>query len=76
MLGTLLAGTEESPGEMVIYKGRSYKVYRGMGSLGAMQDGSKDRYFQDKEDEIKNWYQKALKDGFLIKARCRIPSIN
>jgi IMP dehydrogenase len=53
MLGTLLAGTEESPGEMVIYKGRSYKVYRGMGSLGAMQDGSKDRYFQDKEDEIK-----------------------
>lgn len=53
MLGTLLAGTEESPGEMEIYKGRSYKVYRGMGSLGAMQDGSKDRYFQEREDEVK-----------------------
>ena len=53
MLGTLLAGTEESPGEMEIYKGRSYKVYRGMGSLGAMQEGSKDRYFQEREDEVK-----------------------
>lgn len=46
MLGGLLAGTEESPGEFEIYKGRSYKVYRGMGSVGAMQEGSKDRYFQ------------------------------
>ncbi|MBM7854076.1 IMP dehydrogenase [Desulfohalotomaculum tongense] len=48
MLGSLLAGTEESPGEIEIYQGRSYKVYRGMGSLGAMKKGSKDRYFQDK----------------------------
>lgn len=47
MLGSLLAGTEESPGEMEIYQGRSFKVYRGMGSLGAMACGSKDRYFQE-----------------------------
>ena len=46
MLGSLLAGTQEAPGEMVLYQGRSYKVYRGMGSLGAMSQGSKDRYFQ------------------------------
>ncbi|MFP4015503.1 MAG: IMP dehydrogenase [Halanaerobiales bacterium] len=53
MLGSLLAGTEESPGEFEIYKGRSYKVYRGMGSMGAMQEGSKDRYFQEQEEEVK-----------------------
>jgi len=47
MIGSLLAGTEESPGEMEIYQGRSFKVYRGMGSLGAMAAGSKDRYFQE-----------------------------
>jgi len=47
MIGSLLAGTEESPGEVEIYQGRSYKVYRGMGSLGAMKDGSGDRYFQE-----------------------------
>lgn len=47
MIGSLFAGTEESPGETVIYKGRSFKVYRGMGSLGAMAAGSKDRYFQE-----------------------------
>ena len=47
MLGNLLAGTEESPGETVIYQGRSYKEYRGMGSLAAMEHGSKDRYFQE-----------------------------
>lgn len=47
MLGSLFAGTEESPGEIEIYKGRSFKVYRGMGSLGAMEQGSKDRYFQE-----------------------------
>jgi IMP dehydrogenase len=46
MVGSLLAGTEESPGETVLYQGRTYKVYRGMGSLGAMADGSADRYFQ------------------------------
>ena len=52
MLGSLLAGCEESPGEMEIYQGRSYKVYRGMGSLGAMKEGSKDRYFQENEAKL------------------------
>jgi IMP dehydrogenase len=51
MLGSLFAGTEEAPGETELYQGRSYKSYRGMGSLGAMQDGSSDRYFQDAEGE-------------------------
>ncbi len=51
MLGSLFAGTEESPGEIELYQGRSYKSYRGMGSLGAMQTGSADRYFQDAEGE-------------------------
>jgi IMP dehydrogenase len=51
MLGSLFAGTEESPGEIELYQGRSYKVYRGMGSLGAMQQGSSDRYFQELEAE-------------------------
>jgi len=53
MGGSLFAGTEEAPGETIIYEGRKFKVYRGMGSLGAMQMGSKDRYFQDVEDDIK-----------------------
>ena len=47
MMGSMLAGCEEAPGEMEIYQGRSYKVYRGMGSLGAMAKGSSDRYFQN-----------------------------
>jgi len=51
MIGSLLAGTEESPGEFEIYQGRSYKVYRGMGSLGAMKEGSRDRYFQEREQK-------------------------
>ncbi|MDD2513470.1 MAG: IMP dehydrogenase [Proteiniphilum sp.] len=53
MMGSLLAGTEESPGETIIFNGRKFKSYRGMGSLSAMQQGSKDRYFQDVEDDIK-----------------------
>ncbi len=52
MLGGLLAGTEEAPGEIELYQGRSFKSYRGMGSLGAMQKGSKDRYFQDNEANV------------------------
>jgi IMP dehydrogenase len=52
MLGGLLAGTEESPGEKVLYEGRSFKMYRGMGSIEAMKEGSKDRYFQDAEEEL------------------------
>ncbi len=52
MLGNLLAGTEEAPGEMIIYQGKNYKSYRGMGSLGAMQSGSKDRYFQQNAKKL------------------------
>ena len=54
MIGSLLAGTEESPGEVFLYQGRSYKSYRGMGSLAAMEKGSSERYFQqDNEDKLK-----------------------
>lgn len=53
MIGSMFAGLEESPGEKVLYEGRRYKMYRGMGSLSAMKEGSKDRYFQDVEDDIK-----------------------
>ena len=53
MIGSLLAGTEEAPGDVIIYEGRRFKSYRGMGSIEAMEDGSKDRYFQDVEDDIK-----------------------
>lgn len=52
MIGSLFAGTEESPGEIEIYQGRSYKVYRGMGSLGAMKEGSSDRYFQEGQEKL------------------------
>ena len=51
MIGSLFAGTEESPGEQILYQGRTYKVYRGMGSVGAMKLGSRDRYFQGTRDE-------------------------
>jgi IMP dehydrogenase len=53
MIGSLLAGTDEAPGEMIIYEGRKFKTYRGMGSLEAMEDGSKDRYFQDTESDAR-----------------------
>lgn len=53
MIGSLLAGTEEAPGEIIIYEGRKFKTYRGMGSVEAMESGSKDRYFQDAEDDVK-----------------------
>jgi len=59
MIGGLFAGVDESPGEKVLYEGRSYKVYRGMGSIEAMKAGSKDRYFQDAEDDI----QKLVPEG-------------
>jgi IMP dehydrogenase len=51
MIGSIFAGTDESPGEMILYQGRSYKVYRGMGSLGAMKEGARDRYFQEGVEE-------------------------
>lgn len=53
MIGSLLAGTEEAPGQVILYEGRKFKSYRGMGSVEAMEEGSKDRYFQDAEDDIK-----------------------
>ena len=53
MMGSVFAGVEESPGETIIYEGRKFKEYRGMGSIGAMTQGSSDRYFQDVEDDIK-----------------------
>ncbi|MBX2989564.1 MAG: IMP dehydrogenase [Bacteroidetes bacterium] len=59
MIGGLFAGVDESPGEKVLYEGRSYKIYRGMGSLSAMKEGSRDRYFQDAEDDI----QKLVPEG-------------
>ncbi len=59
MVGSLLAGADESPGETVLYQGRAYKVYRGMGSLGAMKDGSKDRYFQEDISD----YEKFIPEG-------------
>jgi IMP dehydrogenase len=60
MIGSLLAGTEESPGELEIYKGRSYKVYRGMGSVSAMKQGSKDRYFQEDETEAEKFVPEGI----------------
>ncbi len=52
MMGSMFAGVDESPGETIIFESRKYKSYRGMGSLGAMNKGSKDRYFQDVEDDL------------------------
>ena len=63
MIGSLLAGTDEAPGEMIILEGRKFKSYRGMGSLEAMEDGSKDRYFQDAEDDIK----KLVPEGIVVR---------
>ena len=63
MLGSLLAGMDESPGETILYEGRQYKSYRGMGSLGAMKQGSGDRYFK-KILKLQNSYQKVLREWF------------
>ena len=70
MIGSLLAGTEESPGETILYQGRTFKSYRGMGSMGAMTQGSSDRYAQD--TEAANWCRKASKAAYLIKGCWRI----
>ena len=74
MLGSLFAGTEESPGEIELYQGRSYKSYRGMGSLGAMQQGSSDRYFQELEGEDRSppprsWCRRASRAACRTRAR-------
>jgi len=60
MMGSIFAGTEESPGETIIYEGRKFKEYRGMGSLGAMATGSSDRYFQDPEDDAKKFVPEGI----------------
>jgi IMP dehydrogenase len=60
MMGSVFAGTEESPGETIIYEGRKFKQYRGMGSIGAMSQGSGDRYFQDVEDDVKKFVPEGI----------------
>ncbi|MFP4368294.1 MAG: IMP dehydrogenase [Candidatus Kapaibacterium sp.] len=69
MLGNMFAGHEESPGEKIIYEGRVYKVYRGMGSLGAMSQGSADRYFQDVEEEISKFVPEGIEGRVPFKGR-------
>ena len=68
MLGSLLAGTEEAPGDTETYQGRRYKVYRGMGSLGCHEAGSSDRYFQERESKL---VQKALRAECLTRGQYR-----
>ena len=72
MVGGLLAGTDEAPGEIELYQGRSYKSYRGMGSIGAMEQGSKDRYFQAGESEV----QKLVPEGIEGRVPYKGPAIN
>ena len=69
MMGSIFAGTEESPGETIIYEGRQFKEYRGMGSLGAMVDGSGDRYFQDVEADIKKYVPEGIEGRIAYKGR-------
>ncbi len=67
MMGSIFAGTEESPGETIIFEGRKFKQYRGMGSLGAMVQGSSDRYFQDVEDDIKKFVPEGIEGRIAFK---------
>ena len=67
MMGSIFAGTEESPGETIIYEGRKFKEYRGMGSLGAMATGSSDRYFQDPEDDVKKYVPEGIEGRVAFK---------
>lgn len=67
MMGSIFAGTEESPGETIIYEGRKFKQYRGMGSLGAMVQGSGDRYFQDVEDDVKKYVPEGIEGRIAYK---------
>jgi IMP dehydrogenase len=69
MIGSLFAGTEESPGEMIILEGRSYKTYRGMGSIGAMAKGSRDRYFQDELEELEKLVPEGIEGQVPFKGR-------
>jgi len=67
MMGSVFAGTEESPGETIIYEGRKFKQYRGMGSIGAMNQGSADRYFQDVEDDVKKFVPEGIEGRVAFK---------
>jgi IMP dehydrogenase len=67
MMGSVFAGTEESPGETIIYEGRKFKQYRGMGSIGAMNQGSSDRYFQDVEDDVKKFVPEGIEGRVAFK---------
>lgn len=71
MMGNVFAGTEESPGETIIYEGRKFKQYRGMGSLGAMAQGSSDRYFQDVEDDVKKFVPEGIEGRVAFKGYLR-----
>ncbi len=71
MMGNVFAGTEESPGETIIFEGRKFKQYRGMGSLGAMAQGSSDRYFQDVEDDIKKFVPEGIEGRVAFKGHLR-----
>jgi IMP dehydrogenase len=71
MMGSVFAGTEESPGETIIYEGRKFKEYRGMGSLGAMATGSSDRYFQDKETDSKKFVPEGIEGRVAYKGYLR-----
>ncbi|MEO6490433.1 MAG: IMP dehydrogenase [Ferruginibacter sp.] len=71
MMGNVFAGTEESPGETIIYEGRKFKQYRGMGSLGAMAQGSSDRYFQDVNDDIKKFVPEGIEGRVAFKGNLR-----
>ena len=71
MMGNVFAGTEESPGESIIYEGRRFKQYRGMGSLGAMAQGSSDRYFQDVEDDIKKFVPEGIEGRVAFKGHLK-----
>ena len=67
MMGGVFAGTEESPGETIIYEGRKFKQYRGMGSLGAMAQGSSDRYFQEKEEQSQKYVPEGIEGRIAYK---------
>jgi IMP dehydrogenase len=69
MIGSLLAGTEEAPGEVIIFEGRKFKSYRGMGSVEAMETGSKDRYFQDAEDDVKKLVPEGISGRVAFKGK-------
>jgi IMP dehydrogenase len=71
MMGSIFAGTEESPGETIIYEGRKFKEYRGMGSLGAMAVGSSDRYFQDVEDDVKKFVPEGIEGRVAYKGHLK-----